>query len=214
MCGSTGRYLNTKDNIQGVLTVNGIQVVYNVIKKRMEIDVPNTKFIADMKEEAALIEIEDRAINMGIPHTRVRDYLKVLAVEWNPVKAWMESRKWDGRSRLQEFLDTIGSPENEKLKEMLMKKWLISCCAAACEEHGVSLEGILVFTMSAGRMKATKLNLTMRMAGAIKDGKTLEETQQSLLESMQAFKYLKRWDEWFLFNVAGVYAQIAEGTAG
>ena len=32
--GSTGRYLNTKDNVQGVLTVNGIQVVYNVIKKR------------------------------------------------------------------------------------------------------------------------------------------------------------------------------------
>ena len=113
--GSTGRYLNTKDNVQGVLTVNGIQVVYNVIKKRMEIDVPNTKFISDMKEEAALIEIEDRAINMGIPHTRVRDYLKVLATEWNPVKQWMESRKWDGRSRLQEFLDTIGSPENEKL---------------------------------------------------------------------------------------------------
>ena len=148
--GSTGRYLNTKDNVQGVLTVNGIQVVYNVIKKRMEIDVPNTKFIADMKEEAALIEIEDRAINMGIPHTRVRDYLKVLATEWNPVKQWMESRKWDGRSRLQEFLDTIGSPENEKLKEMLMKKWLISCCAAACEENGVELEGILVFQGAQG----------------------------------------------------------------
>ena len=148
--GSTGRYLNTKDNVQGVLTVNGIQVVYNVIKKRMEIDVPNTKFISDMKEEAALIEIEDRAINMGIPHTRVRDYLKVLATEWNPVKQWMESRKWDGRSRLQEFLDTIGSPENEKLKEMLMKKWLISCCAAACEENGVELEGILVFQGAQG----------------------------------------------------------------
>jgi putative DNA primase/helicase len=148
--GSTGRYLNTKDNVQGVLTVNGIQVVYNVIKKRMEIDVPNTRFIADMKEEAALIEIEDRAINMGIPHTKVRDYLKVLAVEWNPVEQWMQSPPWDGKSRLQDFLDTIGSPENEKLKEMLMKKWLISCCAAACEKNGVALEGILVFQGAQG----------------------------------------------------------------
>jgi putative DNA primase/helicase len=148
--GSTGRYLNTKDNIAGVLTVNGISCVYNVIKKRMEIDIPNTKFIADMKEEASLIEIEHRCIQMGIPFSKVRDYLKVLAIEWNPVKAWMESRKWDGRSRLQEFLDTIGSPENEKLKEMLMKKWLISCCAAACEESGVALEGILVFQGAQG----------------------------------------------------------------
>ena len=148
--GNNGRYLNTKDNIAGVLTVNGVSCVYNVIKKRMEIEIPNTKFIADMKEEASLIEIEHRCIQMGIPHSKVRDYLKVLAIEWNPVKAWMESTPWDGRSRLQEFLDTIGSPENEKLKEMLMKKWLISCCAAACEESGVALEGILVFQGAQG----------------------------------------------------------------
>ena len=108
-----GRYLNTKENIQGVLTVQGIRVVYNVIKKVMEIDIPNMTFIDDLKEDASLIEIENRCINMGIPHTRVADYLKVLAREYNPVREWMESRPWDGRSRIQEFLDTIGSPENE-----------------------------------------------------------------------------------------------------
>ena len=145
-----GRYLNTKENIQGVLTVQGIRVVYNVIKKVMEIDIPNMTFIDDLKEDASLIEIENRCINMGIPHTRVADYLKVLAREYNPVREWMESRPWDGRSRIQEFLDTIGSPENEQLKEMLMKKWLISCCAAACEPNGVELEGILVFQGAQG----------------------------------------------------------------
>tara|TARA_R100001369_G_scaffold88801_1_gene125795 strand:- start:30 stop:863 length:834 start_codon:yes stop_codon:yes gene_type:complete len=31
-----------------------------------------------------------------------------------------------------------------------MKKWLISCCAAACEENGVELEGILVFQGAQG----------------------------------------------------------------
>jgi hypothetical protein len=31
---------------------------------------------------------------------------------------------------------------------------------------------------------------------------------------MQDFKYLKRWGEWFLLNVAGVYVQIADGSAG
>ena len=147
---STGRFLNTKENIQGVLTIQGIRVVYNVIKKVMEIDIPNTTFIDDLKEDASLIEIENRCINMGIPHTKVSDYLKVLAKEYNPVKEWMESRPWDGRSRIQDFLDTIGSPENEKLKEMLMRKWLISCCAAACEPKGVELEGILVFQGAQG----------------------------------------------------------------
>ena len=144
-----GRYLNTKGNVQGVMTLNGIKCAYNVIKKRMEILVPDSKFIQDMQDESALIEIEDRCIQMNIPHTKVRDYLKLLAIEYNPVKDWMESRPWDGQSRLQAFLDSITSAD-KSLKEMLMKKWLISCVAAACEPNGVSLEGILVFQGAQG----------------------------------------------------------------
>ena len=144
-----GRYLNTKENVRGVMILNKISCLYNVIKKRMEITVPESNFIQDMQEEAALIDIEDRCIQMNIPHTKVRDYLKLLAVEYNPVRDWMESRRWDGESRLQSFLDSITSP-NQALKEMLMKKWLISCVAAACEPKGVELEGILVFQGAQG----------------------------------------------------------------
>ena len=141
---SNGRFLHTKDNHRGVLVTNQIEVDYNVIKKAIEIHIPNQKFIADLKDDAAIIEIEDRAIKMGIPHERIRFNLKLLAREYNPVKEWMESEPWDGKARLQMFLDTIKSP-NEPLKEMLMKKWLQGCVAAACEEGGANLEGILVF---------------------------------------------------------------------
>lgn len=144
-----GRFLNSKENVLGVLKVNDISVWYNVIKKRMEIQIPNQSFIADLKEEAALIEIEDRCIQLGIPHTRVRDYLKLLAEEYNPVRDWIESEPWDGTERLQAFLDTIESPQKQ-LKETLMTKWLISCVAAACEPNGIELEGILVFQGAQG----------------------------------------------------------------
>tara|TARA_R100000935_G_scaffold29640_3_gene49995 strand:- start:2536 stop:4698 length:2163 start_codon:yes stop_codon:yes gene_type:complete len=147
---ASGRFLNTKDNVNGVLKTHNVEVRYNVIKKRMEIDIPNTKFIADMKEEASLIEVEDRAINMGIPHTRVRDYLKILAEEYNPVVEWIDSEPWDGESRLQTFLDSLMTHESNQLKEMLMKKWLVSCVAAAYEEQGVELEGILVLQGAQG----------------------------------------------------------------
>ena len=147
---ASGRFLNTKDNVNGVLKTHSVEVRYNVIKKRMEIDIPNTKFIADMKEEASLIEVEDRAINMGIPHTRVRDYLKILAEEYNPVVEWIDSEPWDGESRLQAFLDSLTTHESNQLKEMLMKKWLVSCVAAAYEEQGVELEGILVLQGAQG----------------------------------------------------------------
>jgi len=147
---ASGRYLNTKDNVQGVLSTHAIEVRYNVIKKRMEIEVPNMKFIADMKEEASLIEIEDRCINMGIPHAKVRDYLKILAREYNPVKEWIESVPWDGQSRMQPFLNSLTTHDSVQLKEMLMRKWLISCVAAAYEENGVELEGILVLQGAQG----------------------------------------------------------------
>ena len=146
---AAGRFLNTKDNINGVLQTHGIACRYNVIKKKMEIEIPNMTFITDMKEEASLIEIEDRCINMGIPHTKVRDYLKILAREYNPVVEWIDSKPWDGTSRLQTFLDSIVST-NEELKDMLMKKWLISCVAAAYEKNGVELEGILVLQGAQG----------------------------------------------------------------
>ena len=162
-----------------MLIVQGIRVVYNVIKKVMEIDIPNMTFIDDLKEDASLIEIENRCINMGIPHTKVSDYLKVLAKEYNPVKEWMESRAWDGRSRIQEFLDTIGSPENEALKEMLMKKWLISCCAAACEPNGVELEGILVFQGAQGLGKTLWFKrLANYESGWLLEGATLNPSDK------------------------------------
>ena len=116
----------------------------------MEIDIPNMEFIADMHEEASLIEIEDRCINMGIPHTKVRDYLKVLAREYNPVKEWIDSEPWDGTDRLQTFMDSLVTEESAQLKEMLLKKWLISCVAAAHEVNGVELEGILVLQGAQG----------------------------------------------------------------
>jgi putative DNA primase/helicase len=148
--GNNGRVLNTKDNIGGVLKVHDVDVRYNVIKKKLEIDIPNMEFIADMHEEASLIEIEDRCINMGIPHTKVRDYLKVLAREYNPVKEWIDSEPWDGTDRLPTFMDSLVTEESAQLKEMLLKKWLISCVAAAHEVNGVELEGILVLQGAQG----------------------------------------------------------------
>jgi putative DNA primase/helicase len=147
---ASGRYLNTKDNISGVLQTHQVDVRYNVIKKKMEIDIPEMKFIADMHEEASLIEIEDRCIKMGIPHTKVRDYLKVLAREYNPVKEWIMSEPWDGTDRLPDFMASLTTEESAQLKEMLLKKWLISCVAAACEPNGVELEGILVLQGAQG----------------------------------------------------------------
>ena len=139
-----GRMMHTKSNHQGVLTVNNIDVSYDVIKKRMNIHIPDMTLIADLEEDAAITEIEDRCIQLGVPHDRVKFNLKLLARESNPVAEWITSKAWDGTSRLKDLLDTVDAEDNE-LKEILMTKWLTSCVAAACGDDGVSSEGILVF---------------------------------------------------------------------
>jgi glyoxylase-like metal-dependent hydrolase (beta-lactamase superfamily II) len=50
--------------------------------------------------------------------------------------------------------------------------------------------------------------LITQVEEAIAAGKSLEETQQGM--QMDQFKTLKRWDEWFLLNVQGVYEQLKE----
>jgi len=141
---SSGRVMQTKENYEVVLQKNQIGVCYNVIKKEMEIDIPEMSFINDLQEDAVLAEIENRCILDMVPHDRMRTNLPLLAKEHNPVKDWIESYVWDGTPRIQALLDTIDAEDNA-LKEMLMRKWLAGCAAVACLPEGANLEGVLIF---------------------------------------------------------------------
>jgi predicted P-loop ATPase len=95
-----GRLLNVKENVRAVLEINQIDLRYNAIKKDLEILIPHQDFVADLKKDASLVEVENRCRHLGVPATNVKDYLKLLAREYNPVREWMESKPWDGTSRL------------------------------------------------------------------------------------------------------------------
>jgi len=146
---SNGRIMATTDNYEALMKVHGIECYYDVIKKRIDIEIPNFKPISDLKDEALLVEVENLCIKNFVPHQRVRDAMKIIAKEVNPVAQWIDSKPWDGVSRIDDFCNTVKS-KDVTLKNMLMKKWLLSCVAAAFEEGGVALEGLLVFQGSQG----------------------------------------------------------------
>ena len=52
--------------------------------------------------------------------------------------------------------------------------------------------------------------LVAQVEDAIAAGKSLEQTQKSI--KMDKFKTLKRWDDWYLLNVQGVYEQLKEAS--
>jgi len=146
---TNGRIMATTDNYHALMNSHGIDCHYDVIKKRIDIDIPNFKPIADLKDEALLVEVENLCIKNFVPHQRVRDAMKIIAKEVNPVAQWITSKPWDGVNRIDDFCNTVSSRDTI-LKNMLMRKWLLSCVAAAFEDDGVALEGLLVFQGAQG----------------------------------------------------------------
>jgi len=169
-----GRIMATTDNYHALMKTYNIQCYYDVIKKRIEIEIPNFKPIADLKDEAHLVELENLCIKNFVPHQRVRDAMKIIAQEHKPVARCIESKPGDDVSRVTDFCDTVTAEDN-RLKHMLMRKWLLSCVAAAFEVDGVSLEGLLVFQGKQGLGKTLWLKrLAEFNKGWLLEGATLD----------------------------------------
>lgn len=140
------RRLGTIENLKEMLRRLGIVVRYNVISKKEEILIPNESYTSDNSGNATLADITSWCVRVGIPHGELKGYLTKIADSnlYNPVATWIESKEWDGVSRLKDFMSTIKSTD-EQLKEILMFRWLISCVAAVYEPNGVSAHGVLIF---------------------------------------------------------------------
>jgi putative DNA primase/helicase len=128
-------------------------VRYNVIRKDLEILVPGLQSTVDNAKEVAAGEVMDCMHRAGMAITSFETNLCQVAEAnpYNPVASWITSRPWDGQSRLQAFFETVQEAQPTRmgdgriLKEVLMRRWLISGVAAAFEPDGVVARGVLTF---------------------------------------------------------------------
>ena len=141
---SNQKLLATLANMRDLLNFYRIICRYNVISKRILHIVPGESFSSENEEESALACIYSYMKEWKLPVDGYKLYLTRIADEnqYNPVLQWLRSKKWDGKSRLQEFYDTIESPEHEA-KELLIRRWLITAVCMAMGE-GVDSAGCLV----------------------------------------------------------------------
>lgn len=138
------RLLATLDNMRCLLNYYKIIVRYNVISKRIFFAIPGESFSVENGEDAAFACVFSYMKEWKLPVDGYQPYLMRIADEnqYNPVIQWIISRHWDGVSRLQQFYDTISSPETEA-KELLLRRWLITAVCMAKGE-GVDSAGCLV----------------------------------------------------------------------
>jgi hypothetical protein len=142
-CNEQGHPLCTMENMRTLLTRLGYIIRYNVIKKSIEILVPNGSFTRDNRDNAAIACVLSECEKVRMPTKHVLQFTIALADlnQFNPVMVWIESREWDGISRLEEFNATVVS--KSPLKELLIRKWLIQAVAAAASPDGIASQGIL-----------------------------------------------------------------------
>lgn len=148
-----GKPLATIENLAEVVDRLGMTVRYNVIAKNHEILIPGEGFSVDNRDNASLARLESQCAKFGMPTEKLGGFLCYLGDQnpFNPVANWVTSSPWDGVPRLQALMDTVTPaddkklPDGRSLKEVLIRRWMMSAIAGAFSPNGVSAHGILVF---------------------------------------------------------------------
>lgn len=141
-----GKPLATIDNLAEICRRLQVTIRYDVIRKNDDILVPGVSFSIDNMANASLAWLTSECAKFNYPTGNISQYVTFLADQnlYNPAAQFVTSRPWDGISRVQAFYDTVRAKGDQRLKETLMKRWMISAIAAAFRPEGVSAHGVLV----------------------------------------------------------------------
>lgn len=131
-----------------------------------------------------------------MPLGQMKEFLCYLADknQHNPVAKWITSKPWDGTSRLKQLYNTIVA-ENEKndplvleLKEVMIKRWLISAVAAAFLPNGIAAKGVLVLqgSQNVGKTSWFKSLVPSEMR-VIKDGMILKPDDRDSVKQVVSY---------------------------
>lgn len=171
-----GKPISTIENLGEICRRLGVNVRYNVVSKEDEILIPNATFSMDNAANASIAWLESWCARFSMPTGSLPGYVCYLADQnpYNPVATWINSKPWDGVSRLEEFYSTVTS-ENEALKQVLMRRWMVSACAAVFRPNGVSAHGVLILQgpQYLGKTKWFK-DLVPSHLGVLQDGVVLD----------------------------------------
>jgi predicted P-loop ATPase len=144
-----GKPLASTDNLEVLLDRHHVNVRYNVMTKEDEILIPGRGFSIDNQAVGALSAVTSLAVKDEMPVHLIKQQITEIADgnPYNPMMVWINSRPWDGEDRLYRLYNTlVVKKEHLALRDMLVRKWLLSAVYAAADVKGVAAQGMLVLT--------------------------------------------------------------------
>ncbi len=149
--GGQGRLPVTLQNVEHLLLENQVDVRWDVIKKTLR--------VSRHGDELELPTLDSLANLNGLNSGSFGDFVGVLGRRRpiNPALDWIDSKPWDGVSRLADLCATIecDGEFSIKLKDKLLVRWLLSGAAAAILSQGFKARGVLVLQGGQGLGKTT-----------------------------------------------------------
>ncbi|MDY0046884.1 MAG: VapE family protein [Thauera propionica] len=139
---------NTMENTQRLLDGYGITASYDVIRKKPIITLRGLEVCPDQADNAALSWVTSLAALNDLKGDKAAEYAVTTAFQRprNTVADWIKSKPWDGKDRVVQLCNTLtvrpGFPQ--PLRDLVVRRWLISAVAAAMKFEGFFSKGVLV----------------------------------------------------------------------
>lgn len=189
-CTDKGKPLKHIANLSEICARLGVTIRYNVIKKEEEILIPSESFSIDNQANASFAWLMSECSLFDFATDKLGEFLTYLSDKnlYNPVAEWIDSRPWDGVPRMQSLFDTVHTSGSVTLKETLMRRWMVSACAAAFNPTGVSAHGVLTFQgdQYLGKTKWFKQLIPSEL-GLLKDGMLLRPDDKDSVKQVCSF---------------------------
>jgi hypothetical protein len=165
----TWRPKNIQENVEKLLTHYNIIPKYNELTKSLDVEIPGRNFTQDNSEELTLQYIYNLCLKNGFVNIS-KELIKAMVLDvgdrdkYNPVKKYLDSIysknkeivSANGTKEFNKLIETLETKSfNPFIKEMLIKKWLISCVEAVYSERGIASQGILTLQGEQGDGKTT-----------------------------------------------------------
>ena len=152
------KQLLTRVNLEYLVEKLGLTLKFNVQLRQVEVHFRDARIQnLHLNPQHAIDTVYDVIQRIGIPPSYRRYKTMLLREsfenEYHPMQEWIESKRWDGKSRIAQFLDTVTIAEEEfkEIWPIYCRRWLIQGVQAVCGWREPSQMGqVLVFQGAQG----------------------------------------------------------------
>ena len=148
--------LDVSDNLKYLLNSFGIIVRWNMLKRDREIFIPGKVFYNEEAANESLTLITNLAVQYQFNIRRIDKHLDAIsfADRYHPIRDWILNKPVSDHSAFESFL-TVLKTTDDKLSQLLLRRWLISAVATVFNESNYRAQGVLVLQGAGGWHKTS-----------------------------------------------------------